>query len=409
MRHVLVGLALVAMAGGCASTQQGGGTFADDLALLKKHTDVVVLSDKAGGPGASALVAVVPSMQGRVMTSSAEGPGGLSFGWINRSLVDSGKTLEHFNPFGGEDRFWLGPEGGQFSIYFAKGVPFDLDHWYVPADFDTRPFAVVAKTGRSIHCRRQMTVTNYSGTRFDVLVDREVRLLAPAAAWKALGVPAAAGVRMVAYESVNRITNTGKEAWKKETGLLSVWILGMFTPSPTMTIVVPIHGGPESERGLPVKDDYFGKVPADRLIVKNNVVFFSADGKCRSKIGFNPRRAKGVEGSYDATNRVLTLVQYTLPAGVTDYVNSMWALQKDPYGGDAANCYNDGPPAPGKKPMGPFCELESSSPAAALEPGKSLEHVHRTVHLVGDEKALDPIARAALGVGIEEIKAVFAK
>ena len=54
--------------------------------------------------------------------------------------------------------------------------------------------------------------------------------------------------------------------------------------------------------------------------------------------------------------------------------------------------------------MGPFYELESSSPAAALKPGKSLEHIHRTMHLRGPESDLDKVARATLGVGLEEIK-----
>jgi hypothetical protein len=27
-----------------------------------------------------------------------------------------GKTAEHFNAFGGEERFWLGPEGGSFPF-----------------------------------------------------------------------------------------------------------------------------------------------------------------------------------------------------------------------------------------------------------------------------------------------------
>jgi hypothetical protein len=97
-------------------------------------------------------------------------------------------------------------------------------------------------------------------------------------------------------------------------------------------------------------------------------------------------------------------VQYDVPAGVTDYVNSLWKLQDNPYGGDAANCYNDGPPTPGAKPMGPFFELESSSPAAALAPGKSLSHVHRTIHLSGPEAELDGVARATLGVSLADIK-----
>jgi hypothetical protein len=183
----------------------------------------------------------------------------------------------------------------------------------------------------------------------------------------------------------------------------------MFTPSPSATIVVPIKSGPESALGVKVTSDYFGTVPPDRLVVRpllsDDVIYFSADGKYRSKIGMNPKRSKGVSGSYDADNKVLTIVQYSLPAGVTDYVNSLWKLQDNPYGGDAANCYNDGPPTPGAKPMGPFFELESSSPAAALAPGKSLSHLHRTIHLSGPESALDGVARATLGVSLADIKA----
>src|SRR5687768_6057080 len=92
-------------------------SFSDDAEFLKKHTALVVLSNEAG-----AKVAVAPAWQGRVMTSTAGGDAGLSFGWINRELIASGKVQEHINVFGGEDRFWLGPEGGQFSIFFEKGA-----------------------------------------------------------------------------------------------------------------------------------------------------------------------------------------------------------------------------------------------------------------------------------------------
>ena len=253
----------------------------------------------------------------------------------------------------------------------------------------------------------KFALTNYSGTRFDVAVNREVRLLDSDAAWKQLGVKPAEDVSLVAFESDNKITNAGKNAWKKDTGLLSIWILGMFNPSPSATIVVPIKAGPESELGVKVTSDYFGSIPPERLVVKDDVIYFCADGKYRSKIGINPKRSKAVLGSYDADNKVLTIVQFSQPAGVTDYVNSLWKLQDNPYGGDAANSYNDGPPSPGAKPMGPFYELESSSPAAALAPGKSLSHVHRTIHLVGPEAALDAVARATLGVSLAEIKSAF--
>jgi len=299
----------------------------------------------------------------------------------------------------------MGPEGGQFSIFFAKGAKFEFTDWFVPAVFDTSPYKVAKQSKDQAVFTAEFTLTNYSGTQFEVAVNRAVRLLDASAAWRRLGVKAAPGVSLVAYETDNKITNAGKNAWKKETGLLSIWILGMFTPSPSATIVVPIKPGPESELGVKVTSDYFGTVPADRLVVKDDVIYFSADGKYRSKIGINPKRAKGVSGSYDADNKVLTIVQYSLHAGVTDYVNSLWKLQDNPFSGDAANCYNDGPPTPGAKPMGPFFELESSSPAAELAPGKSLSHLHRTIHLSGPESALDGVARAMLGVSIADIKA----
>jgi hypothetical protein len=378
----------------------GAASFGDDAAFLKSHTELIVLSDEKG----QAKVAVSPAWQGRVMTSTAGADAGLSFGWINRELIASGKLLPHMNAFGGEDRFWIGPEGGQFSVFFAKGAKFELADWQTPAAFDTLPFKVVRHSKDQALFGSQFSLTNYSGTVFDVDVKREVRLLGAGAAWRRLGVRPPDGVSVVAYETDNKITNAGKSAWKKDTGLLSVWILGMFTPSPSATIVVPINAGPESMLGVKVTSDYFGSIPPDRLVVKDKVIYFSADGKFRSKIGINPKRSKGVAGSYDADNKVLTIVQFNVPDGVTDYVNSLWKLQDNPYGGDAANCYNDGPPSPGAKPLGPFFELESSSPAAALTPGKSLSHVHRTIHLSGPEPALDGVARATLGVSLADIK-----
>ena len=140
-----------------------------------------------------------------------------------------------------------------------------------------------------------------------------------------------------------------------------------------------------------------------RLVVGDEVLFFSGDGTYRSKIGLTPQRARSVLGSYDAANRILTVVHYTKPEGATRYVNSMWEIQDEPYGGDTVNSYNDGPPEPGVAPLGPFYELETSSPAAGLKPGESLTHTHRTVHFQGTEDDLNAIAKKVLGVGLDTI------
>jgi len=378
-------------------------TFKNDLEFLKKFKSVIVLSDETG----RAQAALVADWQGRVVTSTADGPDGLSFGWINRELIASGRHDEHINVFGGEDRFWLGPEGGQFSIFFEAGDPFDLEHWYVPSAIDWNPFQVVlAEKARAVF-RQDLALKNYSGTEFKLEAVREVRLLTREKVQEHLGLGLGPDVKQTAFETVNTIRNTGPLEWKKETGLLSVWILGMFNPSPATTVVVPFQAGPESELGPVVNDAYFGKAPADRLAVAAGAVFFKGDGLLRSKIGISPRRAKPVLGSYDAQHKVLTLVQLTFSPGVADYVNSMWQIQDNPYGGDVVNSYNDGPAEPGAKPLGPFYELETSSPAAALKPGETVTHLHRTIHLQGSEGALDKLARATLGVSLADIKAAF--
>jgi hypothetical protein len=232
-----------------------------------------------------------------------------------------------------------------------------------------------------------------------------VRLLGRKAASAALGGPLPEAVRLVAFASENTLTNAGEAAWTRSGGLLSLWILGMFRPSPGTTIVVPFREGPEAERWPVVNDAYFGKVPAHRLVVGvEGVLFFSGDGRHRSKVGLAPRRARPVLGSYDAERGVLTIVTFDWPQGATEYVNSMWEIQKDPFAGDVVMSYNDGPAAPGAKPMGPFYELETSSPAAALAPGGSLTHVHRTFHFEGETPELDALARRLLGVGLERIR-----
>lgn len=374
-------------------------TFGEELAFLRQHTEVVLLTNRSG-----AQVIVTPAWQGRVMTSTESGPAGPSFGWVNRELIAARKFEPHINVFGGEDRFWLGPEGGQYSIFFAPGVPFDLAHWFTPAPIDTEPYTVVRQSAGRVLCRHDFTVTNYSGTVFPLRVERTVRLLDGARATADFGARLPDGARAVAFESINTIRNTGPAAWRHDTGLLSIWILGMFNASPATTVVIPFRPGSEAELGPVVNDAYFGKVPADRLVVRDGVLYFAADANHRSKIGIPPRRAKPIMGSYDAANRVLTLVKFTLPRGATEYVNSMWELQKDPFGGDVVNSYNDGPPHPGAKQLGRFYELESSSPALALRPGARARHTHQTLHLTGSETALDQVARKTLGVGLGEIK-----
>ena len=406
-RHVKNLVFLVFLGGWIVSAYQAAANernFGEDAKFLAAHQQTIILGNREGGP----RVAIVPAYQGRVMTSSAKGDAGTSYGWINYGLIESGEKQSQIHVFGGEERFWLGPEGGQFSIFFDRGSTFDFSEWRTPPVIDTVPFAVMQKNSERASFRHEAEIENYSGTRFEFRIEREVELLSEDAMHEALklgNVPLTA----VAYQTTNRLTNIGKEDWSKPSGLLSIWMLGMYKHGPKTTVVIPFRQGNEAALGRIVNDDYFGKVPAERLRISQGVLFFAADGQFRSKIGLNPRRSTPLCGSYDAARGGLTLVQYNQPsAEVTDYVNSKWELQEQPYAGDVINAYNDGPAEADAEPLGPFYELETSSPALPLASGASGTHIQTTFHFEGDREGLDLIAQRTLGVSLAEIEAGLA-
>lgn len=367
--------------------------------FLKKYTKIIELKNTGSA------ITLVPAWQGRVMTSTSEGDLGFSYGWINHELISSGKVLPHINAFGGEERLWLGPEGGQFSIFFSRGKTFVYENWQTPAFLDTAPFEIVTTTDSSALLASDISTENYSGTSFKLRIERKITLLSEKEVNKQTSFDVN-GLNCVAYKSENTLTNKGNNGWRKETGLLSIWILGMFNPSPAVIIVIPVKPDDGKISVPKVNDNYFGKISPDRLKVSGDHIFFRADGKSRGKIGIPPLRSTGIMGSYDSENKILTLLVCRMAEGKHEFVNSSWQIQDNPYSGDALNSYNDGPLEDGTQ-MGPFYELETSSPAVELKPGESLSHVQFTIHLTGDITKLDNVSLKVLGVSLEEISKAF--
>jgi hypothetical protein len=372
--------------------------FADDLAFLGEHGAQIKLLQAEGG----ARIAISGKYQARVMTS-AVAPDGDSLGFVNRAFIQAGKTGTAFDNYGGEDRFWLGPEGGQYALYFAAGKPFEFQNWQTPHSFQEGEWQEQSSTPTSVTFGHALSLENYAKSKLELGVTRKLTLLSAEQAKAALGVEVPSSVNWVGYSSENTITNQSKQAWSEARGLPSIWILGMFNPAPGTRIIAPFE---KQGTGSIVNDRYFGKVPAERLLVngEKGFVLFKADGQARGKIGFSPSRAKPVLGSYSAPGQLLTIVRFSKPASAKRYVNNLWEVSKDPYGGDVSNAYNDGPVEPGKPSLGGFYELESSSPAAALAPGASLTHTHETYHFSGSPSALEAIAVKVLGVSLADVE-----
>ncbi|MDR6570590.1 DUF6786 family protein [Chitinophaga ginsengisegetis] len=371
--------------------------FGEDVTFLQQHLkNVVVLKN---GSDSGRLV-VTGDYQARVMTSTTGGDKGKSFGWINYNLVSSQQYAPHINAFGGEERFWLGPEGGQYALFFPPGKPFDFANWQTPGLIDTAHHAVTAQSENSITYQQDGTIQNYKGSAFHLQINRTIRLLNNADIVSSIGFALPAGISSVAYETDNTITNKGDSSWQEENGLLSIWLLGMFKPSDQTAIVAPFRSGPDAKQHI--TDDYFGKIPAQNLQLKDSLLLFRADGKSRGKLGLSPLVAKKGAGSIDLENNTLTVLLYdVVPQG--RYVNSKWELQKEPFKGDAVNCYNDGPLADGTQ-MGPFYEVESSSDARALKAGESLRYRQTTLHFEGDRKALQVLAMQLWQLPLEDVQ-----
>ena len=177
--------------------------------------------------------------------------------------------------------------------------------------------------------------------------------------------------------------------------MLSIWVLGQLISTNRNTVIIPFE---KDAPGEILNDAYFGKIDEDRLVVLEDTILFRGDGKKRGKIGVGPKRTKPVIGSYDAENGVLTIVKFSFDKSEKDYVNSMWEHQDDPFSGDVINSYNDGLLPDGTQ-MGPFYELETSSPAANLKSGETLIHEHATFHFQGEKKELEQISKRLLGIG----------
>ena len=368
--------------------------FEKDLAFLRKYDDSIVVLSRG-----NSRVIVSPKYQAKVFTST---PGdGSSFGWINYKAFDA-EADPHMNAYGGENRIWLGPEGGPFSLFFARGFEMSFANWKIPAAFDTESWELVSTSDTMASLKKDMKLANYSGTELKLTINRKIRVLDRSTIKQWLNISYGSEIKAVGYFTENSVTNTGKFQWSDSTGMPCIWMLDMFPPSSNTTVIVPYK---KDSSNKPANTGYFGEIPTSRIKYVDSTLFFKADGKMRGKLGIRPVSAKNIAGSYDAEKKTLTIALFDVNQAAP-YLNMEWDTKKPPFTGDAVNAYNDGPLEDGRQ-LGPFYELESVSPAAFLAPGQSVTHRHSVFHFTGDEETIDAICRQTLGVSLQQVKSVF--
>jgi len=366
-------------------------------------SDLINLLERTGnkpylleGKQKNKKVIVSPSLVGRVLGSTVGGKQGNILGWINQEAIEKGPVDPVFNNFGGEERFWFAPEGGQFGLNMGKHIS-SWQHYNVQHAFTRQPFKVVAANKKSINMQSKMKLTNAAGTQFVMDVDRTVHILEACPYTLGLGDK----TDFVGFETVNVTTNAAKTPVLPQKGALGMFCLTQFLAHPHLVIIVPFRPGSVNKLGPAVRKEYFkdfclnGKLPSHRYHIDKNFALMKADGKVRGKFGVGRTRAVPRLASINLKTNELIIVDCDFYPEL-QYAGSYWHKMKDPYDGDVVSVSYEGPMENGQP--GKAYELETLSPALFLRPGQSFSHRNRIFHIFASAKTLDSICQKYLGV-----------
>ncbi|UYQ93996.1 hypothetical protein MKQ68_02675 [Chitinophaga horti] len=158
-------------------------------------------------------------------------------------------------------------------------------------------------------------------------------------------------IQAIAFESENNIVNKGATAADS----VFIQISGRFPATDDIRVLLP-----------------------DKAAKRFNIF---SPGKVTG-VMFN--NAANYFGYYDAEQEVLTIIQFTMPGGQVTY------------NGPAIDARNEN-----------ALVLGSRSPFSKLKPGAGLQHFHRTIHLSGTPKRLEPVMKKIFGVTMKQLDATF--
>lgn len=369
--------------------------YAVDARLLRNGESMLVFS---------------PSHQGRILTSAYGGEKSPSLGWFNREALATSKNEALRNVFiGGEDAFAIGPEGGDSSVFFEQGVMFTEENRKAPAISSSTPWKMSAcsETQARFECSGELS--NAQGAKFSVKIEREISLLSRDEVSKILGVEIPANLKVAAFQSMNKLTNTGAEGWSEKYGMLNMGVKSCFNANKTVNTFIPYRPGDASKLGDVVRDNAFdagatNAVAGERVLVNDQFIRFKCDGRHISGIGVSARRSEGIAISYDDKNALLTIILYIKPSGNRAYFPVSWRNSQAGFDGDAISVFNNGPVAKNIYWADLFYEISTNSPALNLAAGKSQFHLQRTFHFHGSEYDLDLLAYKLTGISLKQMR-----
>ncbi len=362
--------------------------FAEDLTFLREFAKPAVLKDSTS----KSAIAIIPEWQGRVITSSVE-ENGRSFGWLNYATIENGK-IDEFSTYGGEDRFLTGPEiAPATDTAISPNSDSLIQHTALPAITAVKPLQQVTSAKGVTVFEGPIDLQSKSGHTLHNSITRTISLLSRRDLHNYLGADIHRSMRAVGFHSDNILINTGDHRWDTAYGTTSIRIRGSFPVTQSSIAIIPLRPGGTVESSA--------ALPKERLLIKNNMAFFRADGNLTAEIGVKQFSALNFMGLYDPEREVLTIVQFTLPRNPQFYLGETMEDNR----AEVLTIRNNGPENPYAR--GRFLEVQSASPAALLKPNGRLQHFHRTIHLQGSEKHLSEITKKLFGVTVKELKATL--
>jgi Family of unknown function (DUF6786) len=371
--------------------------FLDAVELLKSTGNRAVQLQRSGK---DAAVLVSPDLVGRVMCSTFSSKTGEANAWINREAILKGKVDPVFNNFGGEERFWFGPEGGRFGLMFG-GNESCFANYHVQEGMTSLGYNVMTQDDRSVTITADMSLQNTVGTKFSLRVERRISLLESCPYASEIWDP----VDFVGFQSDNVVTNIGPSPWVRETGTIAMWCLGQFLEHPRLAVVIPVRDGTNGSAGPATVDEYFKDFCIGDAFQRecrmnyDGWVRLKADGKIRGKVGAKKERVTGRLGSYNPNSDHLIIVDHDFYPEL-DYATGYWRPYTDAFDGDAVSVYVDGPQEVGGS-EGLSYELETMSPALFLRPGQSFSYRNRTFHLRARRQTIHAVCKRFLNAEID--------
>ena len=381
----------------------------------RKVRDVVKLLVDAGhhpvvlcGSDSKKIVVVAPSLVGRVICTGSGGLHGTTDSYISEDQIAKGFTKSlpgaKWASFGGEERVWLAPEGGEYALFFSKGKPQTQENYTVPESLNSTKFQVteISADGKSVTFTAGMSLVNFIGSRFDLEVSRTISLVESCPYVQEFK----GKIDFVGFESHTYIKNIGKKPWTKKTGAMSIWTIGQFLAKDNSVVIMPYRCGSNEVLGAPVSTEYFrlltldgNPTPRRFWTVENNVVLLKASGVVQTKLELMAKRSLGRIAAIDLKGFVMNILDFDFYPELEYVASYPLPYDGNPYVGGAASTFV----LSKLHPVSPSYELECCSPALFLQPGEKFGHVARTYRLRSDKNSLITICKRYFNADIKTL------